>query len=163
MSQPENTTSGVRYYAKRDDELTGPFPTYADAIGDHVGVARRIAGGLPAAQVLLDVGSVGMLNERATRRLLMTDPFLSAVFELGRRHERTTDAQHHDDGAAIDRMVLAGVIPAQDVTAIGQRLGLPAPEREGIVSAIRAYEYAGDDPPLGTDFTIHPTTKPLGL
>lgn len=66
--------------------LSGPHPTHDFAIDHHVQAAR--AGDAPSGYwrpaVLLDTGSPPDTEEE-WRRILLTDPLLHAVFELGRR------------------------------------------------------------------------------
>lgn len=82
----------IRYYAKRGDDLSGPFEDYSGALGKHVDVISRQAIPLEAAgeelQILLDVGSFAISSYQELARVLHHDPALMALFNLGREYER---------------------------------------------------------------------------
>jgi hypothetical protein len=97
--QGDEVTS-ARYYACVLDEKgvlilppTGPFPTYSHAVDVHAKyLADQDAQPFPAGwplhgdrrRVLLDLGSVTGADHDEMQQLLLHDPVLRAVFQLGR-------------------------------------------------------------------------------
>lgn len=66
----------------------GPLSSYGLAIERHAEELSRMATIRPPKyerRVLLDLGTLNFTEEEAMQRVLMDDPVLKAVFELGRR------------------------------------------------------------------------------
>lgn len=86
------------YYAlmSGDDQVrvrpNGPFPDWDGAIAELARLNSQLT--LPRKYrdaVLLDLGSIDFQNEREVATLLLIDPALRAIFELGRRHGEEND------------------------------------------------------------------------
>lgn len=77
-------TTTPRYYAKVGDQLTGPHPSYTEAL--RAAEWRRWST-TTSVTALLDLGSI-TVGDGQFGTLLQSDPVLRAVFELGRQHER---------------------------------------------------------------------------
>lgn len=83
----------IEYYARRGegDMLHGPFGSYTAAWHNHAMWEANYAGPMidrPRMQVLVDIGSVGPLDDIELHHVLMSDPVLKTFFELGRQRER---------------------------------------------------------------------------
>lgn len=73
-----------------------PRDTYSGAMGVHTDHAMRNVrvSSKPdpyEPRILLDVGSIALTDETQTAKLLLDDPMLRAIYELGRRQGRLDD------------------------------------------------------------------------